>query len=374
MLLDKTTGQVYDSFNVAWFAHWLRVSYQQRTSEELPLTVEEFRPLRKVVLLNCLDGFYGHLLLKLLSAQYYLDHCPDFDLVVLVPEFMRWLVPDGVAAIWTVKLSLRRGSEWNDWLAAEIHRRLDQLEEVWISVAYGQPHARFFDIQRFTRVEPFDLSTWQDRPSHPVVTFIWRDDRLWQGGDGLGFASRVTRAIWHRLPKFAKALYQRQKITKLATSLRRRHPGLLFAVAGPGVAHGFPDWIQDLRTTKIDEAVERMWCQQYARSHVVIGVHGSNMLLPSAHAAIMLNLLPQDRISNVFQDVLVTERDSKTALFRYRSLTLSTSLAEVAKMITAYIDGYHNVRTYTDYENVSHSPERLSAQVHSFLSGTTLAS
>ena len=98
MLLDKVTGQVYDPHNILWLANWLYVSYQQRTSEELSFIIEEFRPLRKVVVLNCLDALYGHSLLRLLNAQYYLDHHPvlfainldanaQFSMIIGIPKF-----------------------------------------------------------------------------------------------------------------------------------------------------------------------------------------------------------------------------------------------------------------------------------------------
>jgi hypothetical protein len=200
-LLDKATGQVYDEDHATWFAHWLQVSYRQRSSEALPFQVEEFRSLRKVLLLNCLDVLYGHSLLKLLNAQYYLDHAPEYDLVVIVPEFMRWLVPDGVAAIWTVKLPLRRGIEWNDWLASEIHRRLDGFEQAWISVGYSHPHASHFDIARFTRIAPFDVNKWDAKPLNPVVTFIWRDDRRWQALTASASWPKFTAGFGTNCPK-----------------------------------------------------------------------------------------------------------------------------------------------------------------------------
>src|SRR5450759_2091288 len=111
MLLDKQTGKVHDPYKVEWFADWLRNSYANRSKEPLGFVEEDFRPVRSPLLLNCLDTLYGHCLLKLLNAQHYLEHRPDLDLVVLVPKMMRWMVPDGVAAIWTVDLPLGRGTE-----------------------------------------------------------------------------------------------------------------------------------------------------------------------------------------------------------------------------------------------------------------------
>ena len=78
--------------------------------------------------LNCLDTLYGHGLLKLLNAQHYLEQCPEMELVVLVPHYLRWMVPEGVAEVWTLDLPVRRGVEWNDWVAQKIRQEFDSLE------------------------------------------------------------------------------------------------------------------------------------------------------------------------------------------------------------------------------------------------------
>ncbi len=181
MLLEKATGTVHDPHGVEWFAEWLRGSYARRTDTPVPFDVRECLPVtRPVVLLNCLDTLYGHSLLKLLNAQSYLDRRRDVDLIVIVPSFLAWIVPDGVAQVWTVGLPLRRGTEWNDWLAREIRRRVEAFESVSLSHALSHPRPDEYDIERFTRVEPFPLEEWAERLKKPTVTFIWRDDRPWQ--------------------------------------------------------------------------------------------------------------------------------------------------------------------------------------------------
>lgn len=180
MLLEKATGVVHDVHRVDWFAGWLRESYARRADAPVPFEVLELRPVaRHVVLLNCLDTLYGHSLLKLLNAQHYIDHRRDVDLVVLVPSFLAWMVPDGAAQVWVVGLPLRRGTEWNDWLAREIRRRVETFESVSLSHALSHPRPDEYDIERFTRVTPFPLEEWGARLERPTVTFIWRDDRPW---------------------------------------------------------------------------------------------------------------------------------------------------------------------------------------------------
>ena len=105
-ILDVETGRVHDPDQpdspLDWFGDWLQSGFAQRTSERLDWTTETFQTVRRPILLNCLDACYGHSLLTLLNAQDYIDNFSDRSLIVLVPEQLRWLVPRGVAQVWTV--------------------------------------------------------------------------------------------------------------------------------------------------------------------------------------------------------------------------------------------------------------------------------
>ena len=341
MLLERPTGIVHDEYGVTWFAKWLRDSYANRTDSPIGFEVEDFRPLKQPVFLNCLDTLYGHCLLKLLNAQYYLDHRPDLDLIVLVPRFLRWMVPDGVSAIWIVDLPLKRGIEWNDWLAAEIKRRIESLDACWLSVAFSHPHPEDFDIERFTKVRPFPIEEWDARLGRPTITFVWRQDRIWWNLDRYRSWRGLTRRMKRRLLRLSSAQIQldaqRQRVITLAQTLRQASPGIDFAVAGLGHPGGLSDWIADLRTMEINEHTERAWCKRYAQSHVAVGIHGSNMLLPSAHAGAVVELVPPERWGNLIQEILVAAQDVREVMCRYRFLPLDTPATVVAKVTTSLL-------------------------------------
>ena len=336
LLLEKATGIVHDKYGVQWFANWLRDSYANRVNSPVKFTVEDFRPLKRPVLLNCLDRLYGHCILKLLNAQYYLDHRSNIDLIVLAPHFLRWMVPDGVAAIWTVDLPLKRGIEWNDWLANEIRSRIEALKECWLGVAFSHPHPKDYDIVRFTRVCPFPIEEWVKRLARPTVTFIWREDRLWQSQTQYRRLSTLAQRLKRKLglPQYSLN-EQRRRVVVLAEALRQAFPKLDFAVAGLGRPGGLPKWIPDLRTLEINDHVERAWCERYSQSHVVIGVHGSNMLLPSAHAGAVIELMPPEGWGNMVQDLLVRSPDPRETIFRYRIVPISTAPHELAMLVVS---------------------------------------
>ena len=337
-LLEIESGNVHASLP-SWFADELKQSYDNRSSAPLDVSIEKLNPLNKPYILNCLDTFYGHCLEKLLNAQYYIDS--GFDLLVIVPAFLRWLVPDGAAEIWVVNMPLRQGAQWSDWFAQQIHSRVETLDECGLAVAFSEPNPEDYAIERYTRVKPFPMNEWFDRLQKPTLTFVWRNDRLWSETPSQQWKRGLLRGARQigLLPSPATA--QAAHVRELARSLQARYPALDFAVVGIGQPGGFDAGITDMRATKIDETVERTWCERYAQSHIVIGIHGSNMMLPSALAGSVIELLPGDRIGNLAQDIIdVGPQTGREVIFRYRFLPVSASpddIRAVAETLLKYM-------------------------------------
>jgi hypothetical protein len=366
-LIEKETAEVHSN-GPDWYSRGLRDAYRQRgaTSTPVGFTVEQFKPLRRPVLLNVLDGLYGHSILPLLGAQHYLDHTPDFDLVVMVPKLLRWMVPQGCAQVWTLDVPLRRGAEWNDWVAGEIRRRVEEtLPEApqwWLSLAFPFPHPAEFSIERFTGVRPFDYQNWRpdgSAESWPIVTFIWRDDRTWPDPASFRTVARLAlkgaRRVSSGVVDAALGSAQRRRVVRLGERLRRTFPKVDFGVVGPGRARGLPAWMKDLRATSFNPQQERDWCRRYAASHLVIGIHGSNLILPSAHAAGMIELVPPDRWPNLATTVAAPTTDVEHGLFRYTFLPAGTRPAEVAAVATHHLRNLPLFHTYFSREWTDHA-------------------
>jgi len=130
-ILETDTGTVHAPVE-NWFTDLLEDSYERRTSDPVGFDTEQSDSLSDPILLNCLDVNYIHSVNKLLNAQRYSDE--DRDLVVLVPEFLRWMVPREVDVVWTVDVSLSGGRRWNDWLGARIREEIAPLGVVCHSI------------------------------------------------------------------------------------------------------------------------------------------------------------------------------------------------------------------------------------------------
>jgi hypothetical protein len=355
ILLDQATGEVRgddanDMHGAEWYAEWLRESYANRVETAPGFTVEEFGPIRKPLLLNCIDTLYGHTLSKLINAQYYVDHMPDWDLIVLIPHYLRWLVPDGVTAIWTVKLPLKQGTQWNDGLARILAERITELGEVapegevWISKGYSHAHPEDFDIERFSRIKRFPMDEWDARLDSPLITFVWREDRLWVPTQPAETVRDVLKLLWQRLTTAGKRPDQRamqgDAIVEMGEHLRGDFPMLRVAVVGLATPGGLPAWIDDQRTTSITDEVEHTWCEMYAQSHIVFGLHGSNMLLPSAHAGSVIEFVQPGRWANIVQDLLPQSDDVRDAIFRYRHIPSRSTPRDAARCASLLLRRY----------------------------------
>jgi hypothetical protein len=299
-----------------------------RTNRQLDTEIDReiFKKSQRVIVLNCLDYLYGHCLLKLLNAQRYLEDYPEYGLIAIVPKFLRWLVPDGVAEVWTIDIPLKHSLLCYPEVNNFIHNEFTRFDEICVSRAYSHPSR--FDITKFTKILKHDFDRAEFR-----VTFVWREDRLW--------CNELANKILKKANLLSIGLiYQNWKIRHLFQQIQRRFPSVRFTIAGLGDSTRFPEWIDDCRVAKFDRDTERETCRIYADSRLIVGVHGSNMLLPSAHAGMTIDLLSADRLRNIAQDILYQEPDPRIASFRYRYLTFSTSIAELAKIGVSMLLNY----------------------------------
>ena len=308
-----------------WLGKPLLESLQNPQSETVEISKEIFKQCKRVVILNCIDYLYGHCLLKLLNVQKHLHHL-ERGLVVIVPKFLRWLVPEGVAEIWTVNIALKNGQRYYLNLDKFVGEESKRFDEIYISQAHSHPGS--FDITEFTRVPKYRFNRKDFK-----ITFIWRQDRFWCSF----FVFRILRKL--KLIKLA-LLLQNWKVQRLFGFIRSEVPSAKFAVTGLGRATKFPEWIEDLRVDNFDEKNERELCQVYSESRLVIGVHGSNMLLPSGHAGMTVDLMPDERWSNFAEDILYQEADPRLAAFRYRYLPLQIGIVNLAHIASRMVLGY----------------------------------
>lgn len=327
-MINQKTKEIFSAPEVKkWLGAPLLRSMEEPDQRPINLTIEKFKDCSKIIILNCIDNYYGHSLLKLFNAERHLDIDSEYGLIVIVQKNFRWLVPDGIAEIWTVDIPLSQADRYFPSLNDQISNECKRFTTILISRAHSHPSIS--NITRFSRVLPHK----QDQKDYRV-SFIWRSDRPWidniyvlEAAKRLGIMDFFLRV-------------QNRKVISLFSLLRSKLPNIRFTVIGLGSKTRFPSWIEDHRVDTISNSSERAFCEVYAQSRVVIGVHGSNMLLPSAHAGMTVDLMPKDRWSNFAQDIVYQEPDTRLGSFRYRFFPIATSIHTLVQVITSQIQEY----------------------------------
>ena len=98
MAISEKDGMLFNATDgPGWIHAPLMEAYRSAVTDEVLVERIVHRDFDRVVILNTLDYLYGHVLLKLYNAQYYMDRHPDVGLILLLPRMFRWLVPEGVA-------------------------------------------------------------------------------------------------------------------------------------------------------------------------------------------------------------------------------------------------------------------------------------
>lgn len=322
-------GQVLDPQQVP---EWIRDAFQRGIrdlkADEVRIERRVFREHRRVVVLNTLDFLYGHVLLKLYNALHYIDRHPDLGLVVVLPRMYAWLIPDGVAEAWIVDLGLGRLQGWYPAIDRFVQERLAGYDEAYLAPAYSHPDVAGMDIARFTGVKAFDPDRFNTEPLH--VTFVTREDRLWFRNPVTRFLHRACNRLGLRALSGPLVVGDQDRLVKATMRKVRRHdPSATFSVVGLGDARIRMNGVDDLRTRSMNVEVEKAWCTAYGRSQCVVGVHGSNMLLPTAHAGACIEILPRQRFENIVQDITV-RYEGRAVLFHYRFVGDHATPTEVA--------------------------------------------
>jgi FkbM family methyltransferase len=297
--LDVDTGETLQASPAPWFADPLRDMFEHPDGGSVAMEIQGGGG-KSATLLNCLDKVYGHALLKLLNAEMHLAE--GRDLILLLPESLAVLVPDGVAETWIVREPTSRFGRWLLDLETRIDRELGRFDECVLSPAFPHPHPSSYRLSSFLG----DIKSM--RKGDPSVVFSLRADRTW-GTDHED---------------------QRERVSRLWKAVRAAFPGAGAVAVGPADPGGLPPEIEDDTDRRASHETERRWLALMKGADLAVGVHGSNLLLPSGLARATLELVPEGRYGNAFQATLFDTSDPVASLVAHRTLYGADDLSDLA--------------------------------------------
>jgi hypothetical protein len=333
----SSDGQVYFD-GLDWYSKVLQAILKSRSAAKSPKIRVRSRPsgAKTALIVNCLDTLYGHSLLKFMSCLHYLRRSGEIDVIAVIPSGLAWMLPPILQSVIEVDLPLAEFGTWIGGLDTAVKSLLSPYKMAYLAEAVSQPDLSSVDLS-ILGPEFESKSFWPAEGEAPKqLTISAREDRLWIGSERLLPALRRRRFLPRRVIQSMLVRYQNWKFVCLARQAQQVIPDLRIVIVGLGRTGSFPKDFVDLRRAFMTAESERLWCAEYARSHVVVGVHGSNMLLPSALAGAVVDLLPRFKLRNITQDLIIRdEREPKLCLFRYRVLPLATPLRIVADTVVS---------------------------------------
>ena len=299
--LDLTTGETLDPTGAAWFSSHLRSGWERPDGAPVEVDIVGSASGGPAILANCLDPVYGHAVLKLLAVQRELQLADGAVVIALVPSALAFMVPEAVSETWSVRGPVARLSGWLLELEERLAAELGRFDTCRLAELSPHPHPSTFDLDRFVgHIEP-------ERPGRPSVVLSLRPDRRW-GVDAEAEGANVG---------------------ELAVALRAAYPEVSIRAVGAARPDALPADVVDLRRASPSEQDERRWIALLRGADLVVGVHGSNLVLPSGLARTTVELIPRERFGNFVQASLVVQSDPLLALDRHRTLYGDDQLSDV---------------------------------------------
>lgn len=313
---------------------WLE-AYHQKDECKPKIERQVFKTCEEVILLPCLDRVYGHSLWRLFNASELLEKHPEKGLILIIPSYLEWLVPEGIAEVWLVQVRPEESLKYLKSLEEFAQRALEQFKQVWLAEAPPQP--LHFDIKSFTKIAPFPPKKFTDLPLN--ITLVWREDRFWLRH----FWEQKIFALSQRFAfaknyTFVLKRQQLRRFQRLIQYLQKALPEAQIHLIGLGRYGQFKE-AEDLRSANPPhKATEEIWANICAKSQVVFGVHGSAMILPTALAGGFVELLPDYRLANLADDI-ASPLSGRSAWFFGRVLAIDTAPQQVARHIQHLLEG-----------------------------------
>ncbi len=327
---DKNEIISCDADSRVWLADPLHEAFIS-DGIEVDIEIQKVEEATEVIIINCLDYAYGHSLLKLCNLHRHNKSNPELKAVLIVPQSLAHLNPPGVAEKWIVKTSQSSLRMRLINFDSFVKEQLARFSEIYISMTPTDLDLSNLDVESLFGVKQFGFNRFKETPYQ--VAFVLREDRLWLTSGWLNWLYLVERKLGLKLLLNYLVRVQASNYRKLARILSRQMPDIKIVITGIGKYASFGNLPDKRSAHPISEEREGEWLQVYANSHIVIGVHGSNMMLPSLLAGACISLLPDFKIPNFAEDQITRYTEDYRQAYFQRSISTRNTPRQVAEHI-----------------------------------------
>ncbi len=289
----------------AWLAQPLITSVAKELGVKAEISLHVNKTTSDVIVVNILDNCFGHVFTKVWNAYTLIKSHPNWGIVVICPAQCAWMLPVDIAESWIVHLPLNKLNQKIEGLDEFVKLQFKRFNKITLSHTYTHlDHHRYINLEEVLKTPRFDLTKFSE--SDPHITFIWREDRFWHNSHLMDLL--FMGSVKFKIQSVFKPIFvyrQLYLITKSARIIAKQFPKAIISIAGLGKTGTFNQQIFDCRVKEITPEIEIQWNMLFSKSHLVIGVHGSNMLIPSGLSAGFINLVPRYKIDHVTEDTIL---------------------------------------------------------------------
>lgn len=340
---QSTLAEALKVTTTKWLHEPLLKSFFQQDYKLPKFRKTVFQKKEKVILLHCLDPVYGHTLWRLFNYAKLYQEYPDYGIILLIPENFEYLFPNPhISELWILDNSLGDFKYLMPTLNTLIKKELERFEEFYIAKAPVQPQVNQEIVEELFSQKVFPLENFAKLP--PKVLFVMRNDRFWLAQKWEYFLFRIyISSKWKFLLPFL-VKKQNKYFNRLSKLLKHKMPAITITAIGFGNPKGLSQNIQDLRSQKPDSSTEIQWNRLASEAQLVIGVHGSHLLIPTALSGAFIELLPSHRIENFGEANIFIQKNVRYANFLQRIMPLATPPKLVARHIVHIIKNFKFLR------------------------------
>lgn len=334
---DKDKNEIVNDVD-QWWGKPLEKILSRTLKDNVISDIKNNKNNNKVIIFNLLDFVFGHSFMRLERLTYYIDNqdFKEYDLLVLIPFQLRYLIKnfEKKLSIIEIKLSFPQYRYFYTSINEQVNNIIEKYNSVYCEMLkYPQ--------QEFLKLEILNLPINKWVEDIKKVVIVYRKDRT------IGVTNRAQYKFYKKL------IYLMKKID------------IEIFIIGDKDKYSFKE-IHDLRIIKFDKNTDELW-NETCSGAITIGVHGSNMLIPSLCSAYNIEFVTYDKLYNFGQATAFLETlNQQETIQKYRYIYGNDYLTDinpflVYEMVKSIVIRMNNTFNSVEKEKYKDLPEvRLS--------------
>ena len=329
-IYDKKKGVIN---NVAsWWGEPLENISSKLLEKVIVNDIKTNKQNNKLIIFNLLDFVFGHSFMRLERLTYYIDNqdFKEYDFLVLVPSQLRYLLSkfEDTISIVEIKASFSKYKYFYANIDKEVKKITHNYSNVFCEMLkYPQ--------QEFIKLENLHLPINKWVKDIKKIVIVYRKDRV------IGVTNRAQFIFYKKLISM---------VNKLDIEI--------FMIGDKDTY--FFNKVNDLRVVEFDKNTDILW-NETCSGAITIGVHGSNMLIPSLCSAYNLEFVSYDKLYNFGQATAFLESmNQQETIQKYRYIYGNDYLTdinpylvyEVIKSIVVQMNNTFNSVNKEKYEDL----------------------